>query len=392
MIYLRQAQQYTALICYFIILTFCFVFNSSQSFFISFHPKWVSELSYFLIFGLFLALTVPLKISDFKKAIDFKKEHSFLVIMGIASLILLYSLLLKRTEIQYTLMYLVLFLSSRFIVKNLNLFMHLTGISFSICAIYSALGMFCSIFKFSYGFIPILPSTYDHLGNFIGYGFMNNFSYSLYIQTNAAGAIFGYAICLFYLFYVKTKNRQFITYMAFASLGLVLTKALAPLVITAALLFITSSISFRRKCLFSLLSLLIATPLFAQALAHKINTSFLIKLRLLKENLLLIFFENRQLIFIPKISNFQSTENSFIDLCFQYGFALSSLFYIASFILITKFIKFKRINMLVLFPFFLSFFQNSTFSPPVMLSFTLGCLFLIYFKNTNTIPLTTTSN
>lgn len=379
--HLDQIRNYTAYICYFFILTFCFVFNSSQSFFFNFNSTFIMRWTYFAILALFLILTIPLNFSDVKNTISLKKEHIFLLILSLASSVLLYCLFFNRSQIQATLLYLAIFLSSQFIVRNFNFFIHITGISFSICALYSMIGIFCSNMGLYYGFLPILPSVYDGSGQFIGYGFYNGFAHSLYLQTNAAGAIFGYATCLFGLFYSQKKDRILLVYMALSAMGLILTKALAPLLITAGLIFIATNFSFKKKLAFSCLSLLIATPILANTIAQKINYSFFFKLNLLKENLALIFLENRHLIFSPRIANFEHTENSFIDLCFQYGFLLSALFYAASFLLVLKFVPFKRSNLLVLFPFFLSFFQNSTFSPPIMLSFTLACLFLIYFCN-----------
>lgn len=368
----------TLFVAFFLIVGLAFPFTSPESYLFKLPvlEYLINRYSYFaVVLFAFLALLASLK-----------KEHSFdfqlMCWISYFSVIIYAMLFSDNTRLNISILYLLFFLAPALI--QLHRVPILTAIGAAICfnALYSVAGMVAAHLK-CFDAFPLIP--YVHIDNHNSApGFYGTFSPALYLQTNAAGAIFGASFC-FFLYQVINENCRSSPLWAitFGSLiGLLLTRSLSALLLGSMLCVIAlrgRSLSVFLIALLVYVSLILLIPdgilgLNIAYLQHKIESSALTKISLLAENLRLLMDGGVWAMIMPGREPPLGTENSFVDMAYQFGLVQLVGFY--GWCIISLRVIEDRSRALLLFPILLSFVQNSTFTTPSVIIF--GVALAIY--------------
>jgi len=260
------------------------------------------------------------------------------------------------------------------------------GAAASLSAAYGIAGSMSAQLGLAYDKFPIVPYLYD--GDLkLGPGFTQAFSPGLFLQTNAAGAIYGAAFCLFLFQLLSEERRDKIQIIVtlICLVGLVFSRSLAALLVAGLL----SALVLRGRALAMLMlgvalcgAVVLLTPdgflgINAAFLEHKLESSAAVKVSLLFDNALRLTRDGILATLLPGREPPLGTENSFIDLAYQFGPVPLILFYCWCAIHLRIFEDRRRV--LLLFPIILSFIQNSAFTTPSVLI--LGAALAIYGNN-----------
>jgi hypothetical protein len=367
----------------FFILGFCFLANAPHMFFFNYEPlnAVFSRFNYFGMVVLLALLLAPWR--------DYSTLHQRPLFWWILFFIAvnIYHLINGRARIDFNLFYFLLFLSPAALMKRQKpLVLALCG-AIGLNAIYGALGMLASRHGWSYGVFPVVPYMMNG-ATMVEAGFYPTFSPGLYYQTNAAGAIYAssFAFFLYQLLTRGTHARLSSVAIIFAGVGLILSRSLAPLLLTFVLTLWCVPGKYRRWVVYPALVYLVLVAvsrdgvlgLNMEYLFHKINSSASVKISLLIENLGLLASGSLWRLAFPVTPYNWETENSFIDMAFQYGMLPTLLFYgycVKSFMLQNK----GWYGLLLLAPLFLLLMQNSALPPPSAVIF--GLALALYGKS-----------
>jgi hypothetical protein len=285
-------------------------------------------------------------------------------------------------------LYLLFFVSPSVIQLHKGPILLAAGAALSLNAIYGVAGAVAAVIRLSYDVFPIVPYIYD--GDVrLGPGFYQAFSPALFLQTNAAGAIFGTGLCLFLYQLISERPRgkllPLVTLLCL--IGLVFTRSLSALLIVGLL----SLVVLRGRALALFLIGLVACAILiffspggilgvdADYLQHKIDSSAFVKISLLSENLRHMMSDGILALVTPGREPPPGTENSFIDMAYQFGLLQLLLFY--GWCILSLRIVEDRYRALLLFPILLSFIQNSAFTTPSVVIF--GVALAIYANKAN---------
>lgn len=372
---------------FFLIVGLAFPFSSPGAFFLNWHI-----LSYVMnryVYLALIALTLVFVLRNFDSS-DIRVSALGAWILYFSAIIFL-MVLDGQQQVNLSILYLLLFVAPHSIRACRQPVLLAVGAAISFNALYGAAGMLASRFRFSYQLFPIVPYIWDGEVR-IGTGFYEAFSPALFFQTNAAGAIFGTAFCFFLyrLIDERRPSRLLPVVIGISLLGLLLTRSLSAMMVTVLLcLFAT-----RGRILFLLIGALTAyvalimlvpdgvlglSPAYLQ---HKLNSSALVKLSLLADNLRRMAEDGVLAFILPGREPPAGTENSFIDMAYQFGLVQLLLFYGWCARSLQMFED--RARALLVFPLVLSFIQNSAFTTPSVVIF--GLVLAIYGNKDNPSP------
>ncbi len=368
----------------FLIVGLAFPFSSPDSFYLNFpnsHNVFNKKTYFVLSFFLLISILAKVKFSYIAPSFLFYWVGYFVLVVAA----MLFS---GHTRLSIGVLYLLLFVAPLAISASRVAIFVAVGAALSANALYSIAGILAVELELGYAGFPIIPYIYD--GNVkLGPGFYKAFSPALFLQTNAAGAIFGTAFCFFLYQLISDRFRsKFLFLVTFICMfGLLLTRSLSPLLLIGLLCVCI----LRGR---ALAILLIGTALYmgfvfimpggifglnAAYLQHKIDSSAFVKLSLLSSNLSQMMGDGVLALIVPGREPPLGTENSFIDMAYQFGLVQIILFY--GWCAMTLRIFEDRYRILFLFPILLSFFQNSAFTTPSVVIF--GVALAIYGNNAN---------
>lgn len=368
-----------------LIVGLAFPFSSPEYFHFNFHNILVNSTSYFLLSLSILAIfATRIRIANLR---NFSLIY-WILYFGIVVLMMLWS---GNANIHLGILYLLLFAIPISIRPWSRAISSAIGAAISFNAFYGLAGIFAANLRISYDVFPIVPYIYDGSVK-LGSGFYKAFSPALFLQTNAAGAIFGTAFCFFLYQLINDGFRsKVLSLVTFSSLlGLLLTRSLSPLLMAGLLCIIV----LRGRALATLLvgaavyaGLIFFVPggffgLNAAYLHHKIESSAFVKLSILSDNLRSMMNDGILALIVPGREPPRGTENSFVDMAYQFGFVQLILFY--GWCIMSLRIVEDRYKILLIFPILLSFIQNSTFTTPSVVIF--GAALAIYGNKANPSP------
>lgn len=369
---------------FFIIIGLAFPFSSPESYYLTIgNSEYVfNRYLYFsiVIFALFI-LYYRFIFSEIKfSSLIYWVLYSFVVVLAM--------LVSGHHRLNMGILYLLFFVSPPVIQLHKGPILMAAAAAISLNALYGVAGAVAAMIGLSYDVFPIVPYIYD--GDVrLDPGFYQAFSPALFLQTNAAGAIFGTAFCLFLYQLISERPRgkllPLVTLLCL--IGLVFTRSLSALLIVGLLSLVV--IRGRARALLLIGFFVCAILIFfspggvlgvnAEYLQHKIDSSAFVKISLLSENLRQMMGDGILALVTPGREPPSGTENSFIDMAYQFGLLQLLLFYVWCILSLRIFED--RYRALLLFPILLSFIQNSAFTTPSVVIF--GVALAIYGNKAN---------